>query len=379
MRKTKNEAIRLSKTIPKCTSVLVKDSGHFVLDERVNLTKIIVDSSINPLRIARKIYDPINDWRIPSREDIDQTIERQVQPLRILTSPVFISTGLNGRRRFGLGQIPAKGNNPILFIANHQFGGIDLGMIIAELLQKRGIIARGLAHPFVFSNFNQQRDSTFSETIPNSDFGTFEKFGAVMVTPRNYYRLMETKQIALLFPGGVREVFHGRNEAYKLFWPEKVDFVRTAAKFNATVIPISAIGGADSANIFVDGPDVLKLPFGLGERASNNTRQVRAARYDDDNDELFQPPIALPKPIPARHYFLFGRPMSSEGIDYRNKQACDSFYSEVKRELERGIEDLLRARSDDPFKDSFLRISYERLLGKTAPTFPIDKLDSDNA
>jgi hypothetical protein len=362
--------------MPKCTNILVKGSGHFVLDERVNLTKIIIDSSINPLNMTRSVYDPISDWKAPSMDEINQTIERQVNPLRLLTSPVFISTGIDGKRRFGLGQIPAKGKNPILFVANHQFGGVDLGMIIAELIQKRGIIARGLAHPFVFSNINQQ-DSDFGEVIPNSDFGTFQKFGAVMVSPRNYYRLMETKQIALLFPGGVREVFHGKNEAYKLFWPDKIDFVRTAAKFNATVIPISAIGGADSANILVDGPDVLKLPFGLGESASNNTRQVRAARYDDDNDELFQPPIAVPKPLPARHYFLFGKPMTLEGLDYRDKEACDLFYKAVKSELERGIDDLLRARLDDPFQDSLSRLSYERIFGKVAPTFQIDKLRND--
>lgn len=363
--------------MPKCTNLLVKGSGHFVLDERVNLTQIIIDSSINPFNVTRKMYDPITDWVIPSMDEINQTIERQVQPLRLLTSPVFVSTGFDGKRRFGLGQIPAKGETPILFVANHQFAGIDLGMIIAELIQKRGIIARGLAHPFIFSNINQQ-DSDFTDTIPKSDVGTFQKFGAVMVSPRNYYRLMETNQTALLFPGGVREVFHGKDEAYKLFWPEKVDFVRTAAKFNATVITISAIGGADSANIFVDGPDVLKLPFGLGERASNNTRQVRAARYDDDNKELFQPPIAVPKPLPARHYFLFGRPISSSGIDYRSKKDCDSFYKDVKKELERGIDDLLRARLHDPFADTLTRLSYERIYGKIAPTFPIDKLDKCN-
>merc|ERR1719223_1577502 len=122
-----------------------------------------------------------------------------------------------------------------------------------------------------------------------------------MVSPKNYYRLMQTGQNALLFPGGVREVFHGKDEAYELFWPEKVDFVRIAARFNATIIPISAIGAADSANILLDAPEVLNLPFGLGERALNNSQSVISARFDQDTtDELFQPPIVVPKLTPAR-------------------------------------------------------------------------------
>jgi len=58
-----------------------------------------------------------------------------------------------------------------------------------------------------------------------------------MVTPKNFYNLMKTNQTALLFPGGVREVFHRKGEDYDLFWPEdKADFVRVAARFNATIV-----------------------------------------------------------------------------------------------------------------------------------------------
>ena len=86
------------------------------------------------------------------------------------------------------------------------------------------------------------------------------------VTPKNFYRLLQTGQAGLLFPGGVREVFHGKGEDYKLFWHESTDFVRTAARFNTTIIPISAVGAADSANILLDADELLDLPFGLGDR-----------------------------------------------------------------------------------------------------------------
>jgi hypothetical protein len=187
---------------------------------------------------------------------------------------------------------------------------------------------------------------------------------------------METGQTALLFPGGVREVFHGKEEAYKLFWPEKVDFVRVAARFNATILPLSAIGAADSANILLDAPEILNLPFGLGERAQNNTKNTIAARYDSQNDEeVFQPPIVAPKLLPARHYFVFGKPFDTTHINHKDKVACGTLYKEVKKELVRGLEDLLKARENDPYADTLKRLAYERILRKQSPTFPLSELN----
>jgi hypothetical protein len=93
-----------------------------------------------------------------------------------------------------------------LFVASAV--GLDLSMIIAELLEKRGLICRGLAHPIVF---NQTKNlglrgrrpglrSSGSDGGVNS-FSNFQEFGAVAVTPRNYYNLMQSGQNALLFPG----------------------------------------------------------------------------------------------------------------------------------------------------------------------------------
>ena len=91
---------------------------------------------------------------------------------------------------------------------------------------------------------------------------------------------MSTGQTGLLFPGGAREVFHGKCEDYELFWPEKADFVRVAARFNATIVPISAVGSADSANILLDPDELLNLPFGLGDRLRNSSENTISARFD---------------------------------------------------------------------------------------------------
>ena len=383
---TKEEGNRLVDIMPDAVKLNVRGSGHFVLDDRVNLTKAIIESTnIDPFnKKDEPKYDPITDWSLPPKEEVHEVIDRQVKPLRNLVSPVFFSTGRDGKRIMGLGNLPGgEEDKPLLFVANHQFGGIDLGLIISQLIEDRNIKARGLAHPVIFAAGGGQFTGGGPNTSqqppgggdPNSE-GQFQKFGAVMVTPRNYYRLMQTKQTALLFPGGVREVFHGKDEAYQLFWPETTDFVRTAARFNATIVPISAVGAADSVNILIDAPDLVQLPFGLGERIANNSANTISARFNAENsDELFQPPFALPKPLPARHYFIFGKPFSTDNIDHKDKDDCHNIYQDIQKEMNRGFDDVLRAREHDPYGDTARRIPYEQLTGKRAPTFPLSDLN----
>lgn len=387
---TKDEGERLVKVMKNCTTLSVKGSGHFVLDNRFNLTEAIIDAPFDPFDIkqGKKKYDPISDWKPPSADQLREAVDSRVKPFRIATSPKFFSTGLDGKRRLGLGQVPNNLDGPLLFVANHQLLGLDLGLIIAELLEQREIAARGLAHPVVFQGANgfgagagptgpsRRTTKRDKDGVIDPPPGDFQTFGAVMVTPRNYYRLMQTGQAALLFPGGVREVFHGKDEAYELFWPEKVDFVRVAARFNATIVPISAVGAADSANILIDSPDMLNLPFGIGQRAMDSTKNVISARFDQGNeDELFVPPLIIPKLTPARHYFIFGKPFDTSTVDTADKEACTLLYRDVKAELRRGLDDLQVAREFDPYKNFVQRIAIEQVLGKQAPTFPIEELN----
>lgn len=195
------------------------------------------------------------------------------------------------------------------------------------------------------------------------------------VTPKNFYRLLQTGQAGLLFPGGVREVFHGKGEDYELFWPESTDFVRTAARFNTTIIPISAVGAADSANILLDADELLDLPFGLGDSLKNSSESTISARFNQQNsDERFVPPLVVPG-IPSRHYFVFGKPFDTTTIDHNDKEACADTYDKVKAELRRGLDDVIIAREHDPYKDFGKRSVVERLFGKQAPTFDIEQLN----
>ena len=75
--------------------------------------------------------------------------------------------------------------------------------------------------------------------------------------------------------------------------------MRTAARFNATIIPVSAVGMADSFNFLLDSKQLLDVPV-LGQRAKDFANNVTAARFDvKDEDELFVPPLVTPG-LPSR-------------------------------------------------------------------------------
>ena len=79
--------------------------------------------------------------------------------------------------------------------------------------------------------------------------------------------------------------------------------------------------------------------------------------------------------IPARHYFVFGKPFDTSVVDIDDRTACADLYGDVKSELRRGLDDVLVAREKDPFKNFAQRMAVERVSGKPAPTFPIEELN----
>ncbi|GLC75720.1 hypothetical protein PLESTF_001677300 [Pleodorina starrii] len=310
------------------------------------------------------------------------------------------------------------GDGPLLFVGNHQLYAFDMSVMVEEVLKQRGILMRGLAHPGLFrqagedeegeagsgagdagarpaaaapgeksergsnsgnsSNGNGSGSGSGEETLPPAFMGNmFQSFGAVRVTPTAMYRLLAAGEAVLLYPGGVREGFKRRNEKYELFWPSRSEFVRMAARFGATVIPVSAVGLEDSLQILMDSDDIRRSPL-WGARAREQAASVPRARIgvaaDDAPDETFIPPLIAPA-VPSRFYFLFGRPVVTSPDMYRDRAACDEVYRQVRSDVESGISYLLRKREQDPYRDFLRRVVYEQNppFGprRVAPTFKL--------
>ena len=149
---SKEEGDRLIELMPDCTSMQVKDAGHFILDDRFNLTQAIVDAPFDPFNKKKheKKYDAITDWVKPTDEEIQEAIDNRVKPLRDLFSPQFFSTGDDGRRTFGLGKVPSNEDKPLLFVANHQLIGLDLGKSCSKLFYYCSSVSSLCYHPLYF-------------------------------------------------------------------------------------------------------------------------------------------------------------------------------------------------------------------------------------
>ena len=81
--------------------MMIKGAGHFVLDERVNLTQAVLDAHFSDAfkRQKDKVYDPILDWELPDEEVFQRTLDGQVSLARRLhvygsLSPVWYHPSL---------------------------------------------------------------------------------------------------------------------------------------------------------------------------------------------------------------------------------------------------------------------------------------------
>lgn len=69
------------------------------------------------------------------------------------------------------------------------------------------------------------------------------------------------------------QAYKRRGEKYKVLWPEREEFVRMAAKFEATIVPMASIGCEDAVTMLADAKDIKRIPI-LGERVARNARET---------------------------------------------------------------------------------------------------------
>lgn len=69
------------------------------------------------------------------------------------------------------------------------------------------------------------------------------------------------------------QAYKNKNEKYKVLWPEREEFVRMAARFGATIVPVAAIGCEDAVTMLADARDIKRIPI-LGDRVARNARET---------------------------------------------------------------------------------------------------------
>jgi len=257
-----SEARKLKQSIPSATVRYFPNcNGALLLEEGVELVSLIKATNMYRRSKQRNL---VTDYIPPSEDEMDVFRKVHLDIMKQLFSPVYLTTKENGLVTRGLPEITKE--RPVLFICNHTFVGFDLGLILGAFLEGQGVIIRSLAHPLI--TIDQPGDA-----LTQSGFSDFVRlYGGVPVNGNNTYKLMAAKQAALLLPGGMREAVKRKEEAYKLIWPEKPEFVRIAIRHGAVIIPMATVGGDDFIQILLDQDQTLQFPV-IGERLRSLERR----------------------------------------------------------------------------------------------------------
>jgi len=311
--------------------------------------------------------DYIGDYTLPSMEELEES-SAEVERAAAFWSPIFLSTSQEGSRAYGLENVPTPEDvqgRPVLLVGNHQLFGADLGPLIREFILEKGTVVRGLAMPFAFGNNQEMRG-------PGS---LFLRFGAVPVGPRNIFRLLQRGEMALLFPGGVREAIHKGGEDYDLKWQESTDFVRVAARFDAIVVPFGGVGIDENFALLGNGDEVFQAfqDATRDMRRSGGDRPMSGGGLFPTSEALSQRPsfplFIGPRLNPAtadspgfadRVYFSFGKPVDLQTVDAKDKDACAQAYQSLREAVQSEIDWLMAARKKDPYRDFLQRAIYEQ-------------------
>ncbi|CAK7328372.1 unnamed protein product [Dovyalis caffra] len=353
---SEEEGQRLFRAIPKCENRRFNDSGHFLLLEDGNDLATIIKGSAAFYR--RGIcHDYVSDYIPPTPSEVKKLYELSRLSL-LAASAVMLSTLEDGNIVKGLAGIPSDG--PVLYVGYHMLMGHELVPMVSHMLLERNILLRGLAHPLLF-----MRKKKEGSMPPLSDFESMRVMGAVPVSGTNLFKLLSSKAHVLLYPGGAREAAHRKGEQYKLFWPEQSEFVRTAARFGAKIVPFGVVGEDDFGEVVFDYDDQMKIPW-LREDIRRFTEEegikVRAQKNDAVGDEDMHYPWVLPK-FPGRFYYYFGKPIETEGrkLELRDKDKAQELYLEIKHEVEKYLAFLKEKRESDPYRNIVARLAYQAM------------------
>jgi 1-acyl-sn-glycerol-3-phosphate acyltransferase len=238
---------------------------------------------------------------------------------------------------FGSENIPQK---PCLFVGNHSLFALD-GMVLVPVMQKElGRFLRPMGDRFLF-------------TVPAVE-KQIMKGGSVVGHPDVCAALMEHGSDLLVFPGGAHESVKPKSELYKLQWKERYGFVKLAAKYGYTIVPVAMVGPDEFFDHYMESDEL---------RSSRLVQLLQRLGMitDDTRADMFPP---IPKgvfgswiPKPQRCYIGFGQPVDLAALKGKRltKTKLQSIRQQVASEIEEQLEQLLQAREEYRGDDGLLR------------------------
>lgn len=342
------EVERLSGVLPNVQrKIILPNSAHAALFElQVNLMKILhySDDSLPSNSGGYVLQSQWQQARYQAATDLGKAL---YEPWRQLTRPkVFGRENVTEALRQSVQTANFReGGRAVVFVGNHGCHGIlDTSLLFLELYNTLGNRRlRPLADRTHFDQYGTVSGGRWTHFV--------EDLGAVQASPRNFCELLSKGDCILLFPGGGREVCRRRGEQNTIHWDSQSDFVRIAAKYNAIIVPFSAVGADDAVDILIDGQELQRIPI-IGPR-------IRKLMQDYDLSPENLAPLTSP-PRLNRFYFNFHKPVDTAPLNSKDKSGCQQEFEKTKHTVIIGIQDLLNYRETDPLKTFRSRVDQAR-------------------
>jgi 1-acyl-sn-glycerol-3-phosphate acyltransferase len=269
-----------------------------------------------PLRIPQPTPDATDDPRL---SDVDEwgRSERMRALVRSLYEPVY-SKWFRVEWR-GLEKIPSEGG--ALLIANHA-GAIpsDAPVIMHGIEKELGRPVYGMA-------------DYFFRTVPVVST-LWARGGGVAANPENAYRLLhDQRQLALVFPEGIKGPSKSYTDRYQLRRFGRGGFVEIAMRAGVPVIPLAIIGSEEAM------PVLFRLP--------KLARTLRVPYVPVTANMLTFGPLGLAVPFPAKFRIEVLDPVTfdvpADQERYSKSRVMDEAEA-IRGRLQEALYDLLRER-----------------------------------
>ena len=231
----------------------------------------------------------------------------------------------------------ADAKRPTLFVGNHSlYGVLDVLLFADGLYRERGISLRMLA------DRNHFKVPLWRDFVVQT--------GSVLGTRANCAALMRRGEHVLVFPGGAREVFKHKGEAYELIWKERFGFVQLAIEHGYTITPYATVGAEEAFDLLLDSGDFMSTP--LGRVLKDTGIADRYLRHGEEFPPLVRGLGLTMIPRPEKLYFSIGRPIDM--ARYRGQSKDRAVLQRVRGRVGRSLKKLIaelrvrRSRDTEP-------------------------------